>query len=191
MPCLSSLCFAFALGVLFARAHRETLAQKDQPLQAPGAWLVAAFGALFWGPATGYLMLVEPAWSVSYWTDPANLPMAFGPLLVLSYAIAPMLGYLAAANAAMTSRNHRLLWLLGLSVGITVVLVLAGLPRLLVVGSYRQYQQGFGLEPLAGSSLGLTLVWSALVYALVVAWTQSRLRGPLQTHLRPFLPPKG
>lgn len=190
MPCLSSLCLAFALGVLFARAHQETLAQKDQPLQAPGAWLVVAFGVLFWGPATGYLMLVNPAWSLSYWSDPATLPVAFAPLLVLAYAIAPLLGYLAAANAAMTSRSDRLLWLLGLSVGVTVVLVLAGLPRLLVVGSYRQYQQGFGLLPLAGSSLGLTLVWSALVYALVVVWTQSRLRRPQDVHLGPFLPPK-
>lgn len=190
MPCLSTLCLAFAVGVLFSRAHRESLSRQEHPLQAPGAWLVVAFGVVFWGPVMGYLMLRDASWSLSYWFDPARLPGAFGPALVLTYAVAPLAGYLVGSSAAMANRNDRLLWLLSVSVVVAVVIALAGLPRLLIVGNYRQYQQGFGLQPLAGSALGMTLVWSALVVAPVVAWTTSRLRQLSDAHLRASLSPK-
>jgi hypothetical protein len=184
------LCLAFALGVLFSRAHQESLSRQEHPLQAPGAWLVVAFGVVFWGPAMGYLMLRDLAWALSYWIDPALLPGGFAPLLVLTYAMAPLGGYLVASSTALASRSDRLLWLLSLSLVVAVVLVLAGLPRLLVVGTYRQFQQGFGLQPLAGGALGSTLVWSALVVAPVVVWTTSRLKQLSDAHLRASLPPK-
>lgn len=190
MPCLSTLCLAFALGVLFSRAHQESLSRQEHPLQAPGAWLVVAFGVVFWGPAMGYLMLRDLAWSLSYWLDPGRLPGGFAPLVVLTYAMAPLGGYLVASSAALASRNDRLLWLLSLSVVLAVVLVLAGLPRLLAVGSYRQYQQGYGLQPLAGSALGMTLVWTALVVAPAVVWMTTRLRQLSDAHLRASLPTK-
>lgn len=178
MPCLGSLCASFVLGVLFARAHREHLSRYEQPLQAPGAWLVVGFGLFFWGPALGYLMLTNPAWSTSYWFDPAKLPAAAAPLIVLIYACIPFVGYVTAARPLASNRNHRVAWLFSLSIGATLILMVAGLPRLLVVGTYHQYKQGFGLEQLAGSSLGLTLVWSVLVIAIVVAWLTQRLRNP-------------
>lgn len=190
MPCLSTLCLAFALGVLFSRAHQESLSRQEHPLQAPGAWLVVAFGVVFWGPAMGYLMLRDVAWALSYWLDPKLLPSGFAPLLVLTYAMAPLGGYLIASSAAMANRGDRLLWLLSVSFVIAVVLVLAGLPRLLVVGNFKQYQQGYGLQPLAGSALGLTLVWSALVVAPAVVWMTTRLRQLSDAHLRASLPPK-
>lgn len=135
-------------------------------------------------------MLRDLAWSLSYWLDPSQLPAGFAPLLVLTYAMAPLGGYLVASSAAMANRSDRLLWLLSLSVLMAVVLALAGLPRLLVVGNFRQYQQGFGLQPLAGSALGLTLVWTALVVTPAVVWMTSRLRQLSDAHLRASLPPK-
>lgn len=123
-------------------------------------------------------MLANLAWSTSYWFDPARLPAAVAPLIVLTYACAPFVGYLTAAGPIASNRHHRIAWLFSLSIGATLVLVVTGLPRSLVVGTYHQYQQGFGLEQLAGSTLGLTLVWSVLVIALVVAWLTQRLRNP-------------
>ncbi len=188
MPCLSTLCLAFALGVLFSRAHQESLARQEHPLQAPGAWLVLAFGVVFWGPAMGYLLLRDPAWALSYWLDPALLPNGFAAMLVLTQALVPLVGYLSASSTAMANRGDRSLWLLSTSVVLSVALALAGLPRLLIVGNFRQYQQGFGLAPLAGSELGLTLVWSALVVTPTVVWMTTRLKQLSDAHLRASLP---
>ncbi len=181
MPLLSTLCLTFLIGVLFARAHRDTLTQQEQPLQAPGAWLVLAFGVFFWGPAMAYLILTNLPWAVSYWFEPSHLPTAITSLAVLAYAGGPMLGYLAAAQPLMSNRNDRVVLLMGSSIGLTAISILIGLPRLLVVGTHREYQQGFGLEQLAGSSLGLTLVWSVVMFGLVVTWLAQRLRKPSAT----------
>lgn len=139
----------------------------------------------------GYLMLRNVAWASSYWVDPARVPDVFAPLLVLTYAMAPLGGYLVASSAAMSTRTDRSLWLLSASLVVATALLLAGLPRLLVVGTYAQHEEGFGLAPLAGSPLGMTLVWSALVVASVVVWMTTRLRQLSDAHLRASLPPKG
>lgn len=190
MPCLGALCMAFALGVLFAHAHRETISRQEHSLQAPGAWLVVAFGVLFSGPVLGYLMVSNPAWALSYWLDPSRLPSMWGLVLTLSYAVLPLLGFVVAAGPVMAGRIDRLLALMSLATGVTVLAFIGAIPRMLVVGSIRQYQNGFGLEPLAGSPLGLSLVWTVLVCALVVTWVVHRLRKLSELHIQPFLPPQ-
>lgn len=184
VPLLSTLCLTFVLGVLFARAHRDNLSRQEQPLQASGAWLVLAFGVLFWGPLTGYVVLSHLPWAVSYWFDTASVPASASPLVVLAYTATPLVGFVVAAKPLMANRNDRALWLLSASLGLTALTLVAALPRLLVVGTYRQYQQGFGLEQLAGSPLGLTLVWSVLLAGMVVTWVTHRLRKTAELGLR-------
>jgi hypothetical protein len=184
VPLLSTLCLTFVLGVLFARAHRDSLSRQEHPLQASGAWLVLAFGVLFWGPLAGYVILSHLPWAVSYWFDAASLPQSLSPLIVLAYAVTPLLGFVVAAKPLMANRNDRALWLLVASLGCTVLTLASGLPRLVVVGTYRQYQQGFGLEQLAGSPLGLTLVWSVFLAGAVVTGVTHRLRKTAELAVR-------
>jgi hypothetical protein len=50
------------------------------------------------------------------------------------------------------------------------------LPRLRVVASYAQFHGDFGTEPLAGSPVGVGLLWMTTVVAFSAAWTTRMLR---------------
>ena len=48
--------------------------------------------------------------------------------------------------------------------------------RLAVVGTTAQVRGDFGTQPLAGSGLGMSLLWLAVVVAVTLAWTLAALR---------------
>lgn len=177
MPSASLLFLAFALGVTFAAASRDELRRQEEALQATATWIVLLFSVFFFAPSATYLMMRNLAWSLSYWVDPAVLPGWFPALLGLAYASMPLAGFLAAAPSVLRGRDPTVVAMALSAAVVAVALVVFGLPRLLVEGTYRQYHQNFGLRNVAGSPLGHTLIWTVLTYVPVVAWTISTLKS--------------
>jgi hypothetical protein len=164
------------LGVLFAAAAKEDLRQRQTVLASTATWIVLLFSFLIFAPTATYLVAYNLDWSFGYWIDTAQLPMLTLPALGLCFVAVPLIGYLLGA---VSSRKHSALPLFaygGLSVGAAFLSLLAGLPRLVVDGSYVEYHNQFGLRALAGSALGYSLLWSFVVLALCVLWTYATLR---------------
>jgi hypothetical protein len=173
--CLAALCFAVSLGLAFAYARRGTLTRQEHAFPPSGLWYVLGFSALFFSPTVSHLVANNLAWSLSYWVDPVYLP----PIVMVAWyaglAAVPVCGFLVGAWTLRQAQGPLFLTLFVGGLLSAAACITVGYPRLAVVGSYHKFHHGFGLAPLSGSDVGMTLLWAVLLHVVVAAWTYQRL----------------
>lgn len=184
MPLVAVLVSGFLLGMVFAWSAADEQKRTRSPLQSEAAWVVLAFGIVVFGPSAGTLVAFHGDWSLSFWWPAAALPAPALAFCVLCCALAPLVGF--GFGVAMLRRRKPLILLY---VGGAALLGCAGaslfiLPRLLVEASYVEFHSsfgsgfgaGFGARPIAGSTLGYSLLWIGALVSGVSLWTAHALR---------------
>lgn len=143
----------------------------------------AAYGAFMLFlllPVSAYFYLFHGDWFMLYTVDVRSLPSALVLLGVLAEAGLGVLGFFVAAVCV---RNARIGWAFALAgtCAVAAVGVVFVVPeRLRVIGSFRQYWGGFGLEPYGGSLFqGALAMGSFLIYGAVYLLVRIR-RGQLR-----------
>jgi hypothetical protein len=173
--CIAALCFSLSLGLAFAYAHRETLVREEHAFPASGLWYVLGFSVLFFSPTLSHLVARNLAWSLSYWVDPGVLPPFVMVAWYFTLAVVPVTSYLLGAWTLRQSQSPLFLTLFVGGLLATTACIMVGYPRLMVVGTYQKYHQSFGLEPLSGSDVGITILLVVVLHVAVAAWTYHRL----------------
>ncbi len=138
--------------------------------------LVLLFSILVFVPACAYFLVFEPAWAYLYLVEGARRFAALNFLTLCAAVASVPAGFLLATPHARAQRSMDVGRLAALPAGIAFVILLTSLPRLAVRASYAQFHGDFGTEPLAGSSLGWAVLWSALVTTSAALYTASALR---------------
>jgi hypothetical protein len=172
----------FALGVGFAWFAREDLSRSPATagIASRSLAIVLLFAALVFAPVSAYFLAFESDWSYAYLVDTRRIPSAFQlGLVVLDTASTPA-GFLMAARYAKLKKLRPMLVLAlpGLALALGCVAFTAD--RLSVQASYAQFHGDFGTHPVAGSSLGYSLLWMDLMLALGVAWTWRHVQQAVQ-----------
>lgn len=175
MVCLATLCLAISLGLAFAYGHREALTRHEHAFPPSGLWLVLGFSALFFSPTLCHLIANNLAWSSSYWIDPNVLPPFFMVAWYFTLAALPVGSYLVGAWTLHHAQTPLFVTLLVGFCLATAGCILVGYPRLMVVGTYHNFHQSFGLSALSGSDVGVTVLWLVVTHVAVAVWTYHRL----------------
>jgi hypothetical protein len=138
--------------------------------------LVGLFGLLVYGPLTAYFVAFNPDWAYGFVVSTARLPGVADSAVVLASMVAPATGFAVAAHRAAELRVGSLLQLAAIPASVAVVALAVGFSRVAVQATYTQFHGDFGVEPVAGSRLGLSLLWMSAVLAGAIAWTTWCLR---------------
>ncbi len=98
----------------------------------------------------------------------------------------------AAAHAARARRLPVLAWLIAVPAVAFAAVLASGVARLSVSATYAQYKGGFGVQPIASSTLGRSILLMGFMLLLGLAWTVralhqvgheqargERMRGPV------------
>jgi hypothetical protein len=177
MPLLIAPPVGILIGVLFAWAAREDLARSERgPLASP-AWLLAvAFGLLIHGPVAGYFLAYAPDWSIAYLVDSQKSPVLVDMVALLVTAASPTVGYLLAVPSASRREAPALLrWTLPLLILVVAATIALG-PRLSTEANYAQYRGSFGTRSVAGSGLGIAVLWMNTILLCCAGWVAKSLR---------------
>ncbi len=178
MPAPIAPLLGFCFGILFAWSCREEIARARG---APWAdWrslaMVVLFSVLVFAPICAYFLAFEADWSYAYYVDTHRIPSALDLALVLGDAASVPLGFFLAIAPVRTRRAGPVLRL-GVPFAFFVLVgVLLASNRLKVQASYAQFHGDFGIRPIAGGSLGYSLLWMDSLLAFGVAFTMQKLR---------------
>jgi small-conductance mechanosensitive channel len=165
----------FGLG--FAWFAREDLAHSDRgPLATPALLLTTAFGLLILGPATGYFLAYAPDWSVAYLLDTQRLPPAVEMVALLFVTASPTLGFVISARAASRREGGPLLRGAAALVVVLAAVTIGLSRRFATDASFTQYHGNFSTRSIAGSNLGLSLLWMNAIVWASAGWVLRQLR---------------
>jgi hypothetical protein len=162
----------FLLGVSFAWAARKNLSKVDGPLLlARPVVVAAAFAAFVYGPLCGYFAAFHGDWAYLYIVDWEKVPSALDLAFVLAASAAVPLGTIAAWSAARGRRLNAVARIAVVPATVTLGLLAWGAKRLAVSATYAQFHGDFGVQPIAASTLGRGLLWTAIVATVGIAWS--------------------
>jgi hypothetical protein len=177
MPVLIAPVVGLLIGVFFAWMARVDLARSERgPMTSPALLLVLAFGLLIHGPVTGYFLAYAPDWSFAYLVDSQRVPGIGAMAALLLAAASPTLGYLVSLSPASRSEGASLLrWSLPLLVLVIAVTIALG-SRLGTEANYAQFRGSFGTRSVAGSGLGVSILWMNGVLFVCAGWVAKCVR---------------
>lgn len=156
-----SVIAGFAAGCGVAWVARGALRHARDRLRGAYAKVALWFGLLVWMPATLGVYLLAPDWSLMYLANPIHLPAALMfPLIALSSAGAPALGFLAAQRIDASAHGRQLYATVG---GALLLLLGFGMRRIATGGTYEDVHYGTGGVWLSQ----LAVFWPVLIITLV------------------------
>ena len=171
MPLPFAPLVGFLVGIALALAAASEVARDDGPMVMSRPFgLTVAFAMLIHTPVVGYFVAFHGDWAYLYVVPWHRVPSALDLTFVLLGAAATVAGQSAAYPFV---RKRRLGALVGLAAGPLALLVaLATLfsRQLGTSANFAQFHGGFGVEPIAASTLGRGVLWMACVYAAGLAW---------------------
>jgi hypothetical protein len=183
MPALMAPLLGLTLGFLLAWSAADELAQAPGSGVTSRALLVVSlFGLMVFAPVSGYFLAFAPDWSFLYLLDTNATPTALQFFVVLLNAVSVPAGFALAARPARLRSYGTLTRLIAAGTAVCCVILGIAHSRLRVNGSYAQFHGDFGLEPVAGGSLGYALLWMGLVLVGAFAWTIRSLRQLGKNH---------
>ena len=185
MPFTTLSLLGLGIGAAAAVAGATELRVSPRPALLSDSF--AAFGAfmlLLLVPVSVYFYLFHGDWFMLYTVDVHTIPSG---LVLLGFAAQVGLGLLGFFYAALCVRSARMSWALVLiamcafaAVGVVFVVP----ERLRVMGSFRQYWGGFGLEPFGGAlfqgaiAMGVFLVFGTVYLLIRIRRGQMRMQRP-------------
>ncbi|HEY5959613.1 MAG TPA: hypothetical protein VIV60_23825 [Polyangiaceae bacterium] len=135
-----------------------------------------AFGILIHGPVAGYFLAYAPDWSIAYLVDSQQLPVMLDMTALLLTAASPCIGYLLAVSPASRRESAVILrWTVPLLVLVIAETIALG-PRLSTEANYAQFRGSFGTRTVAGSGLGIAMLWMNAVLLCSAGWVAKSLR---------------
>ncbi len=166
----------FAAGAAVAHTARGPLARAEDPLRTRWFAVVGLLACGAYAPAAVVTYGQYPDWSLMYFVDPAQLPLALMlPVVLVFGLVAPPLGYLAVwrgrAAGAEASRVP-----LAVAVAVLVLTVGLGAGRLASVAWYDDFHHGGPRVPLADSPLLWVLVLSLFFVSFATLFSLAQLR---------------
>ena len=185
MPFTTLSLLGVGIGAAAAVAGSTELRVSPKPALLSDCF--AAYGAfmvLLLLPISAYFYLFHGDWFMLYTVDVRGLPSAVALLGLLAEGGLGLLGFLGAASCV---RNARVAWALAMvaTCGVAAAAVVFVVPeRLRVMGSFRQYWGGFGLEPYGGAllqgalAMGAFLVYGAAYLLVRIRRGQMRIQRP-------------
>lgn len=177
MPAIQLLLIGFALGVWYAWTARDQLRRSEGAWRTPAGFVVGAFSTLVFAPACCLLCLTHADWSLGYLVSSGGLPNSWPVLMMLAYSVIVPLGFAVGSSRAKQSQAMLVTRLTLVPLAFAAALALLCVRPLSVVGTTQQYAGQFGLAPVAGSSLGYSLLWLSVVLPASVAWTLRLLQS--------------
>lgn len=177
MPLLVAPFVGALLGVLLALAGRDEIRRTTVPPASTRGFLVTCLvSCLLFAPALGYFVAFYPDWAYAYLISGRQIPSAIDLVEVLVSSAVPPFTF---AWAASSLRRHAVRELVrGVSVVVvalgTVLVVFGG--RWLVLTSSEAFREGYDLQPITGTSLGVSLAWMDGCLALAVGFAATQLR---------------
>jgi len=176
LPLPTLLFLAFASGLAAALGARAELRVSPRP-----AMLTKSFGSymLFAGlvlvPVSAYFYVFHGDWFLLYLVDVRRVPSALALLGFLLEAGVGAAGFSAGAVLVRSQRETIGGALTGLAVLGALAVVVVARERLRVVGSYAQFEGGFGLDPYGSGALwqGTAVMTALLLVGL--GWLLARL----------------
>jgi len=176
MPMPTLLCLAFASGVAAALAGRAELRISPRPLlltQSAGAWL--AFGLFVLVPVSVYFYLFHGDWFLLYAVDIRRVPSAVALLGFLGELALGVAGFVLGGALVRAQRDSIAGGVIGATCLAAVIAVVVSWDRLAVVGSYAQYEGGFGLSPFGSGALLSGTVAMGLILIAGLGYLLGRL----------------
>lgn len=185
MPFTTLSLLGVGIGAAAAVAGATELRVSPRPALLSDSFAAfSAFMVLLLLPISAYFYLFHGDWFMLYTVDVRNLPSG---LVLLGVMVEAGLGLLGFFCAAVCVRNARVGWALALvaacafaAVGVVFVFP----ERLRVMGSFRQYWGGFGLEPFGGAlfqgalAMGFFLVFGTVYLLIRIRRGQMRMQRP-------------
>lgn len=160
MPVLVALPFGLSLGLGFAWLARGELRRlTPSDFGTRGLAIAALFAWFVFAPVSAYFLAFEPDWCFAYLFDTARASAALTPaLLLLELGSVPAGFLLGQRLLARGGEEATLLRVVSGTAVLTLGAVMLGLRRFAVRGNYAQFHGDFGTQPLAGSSLGYSIL---------------------------------
>ncbi len=156
-----------------ALAARAELRVSPRP-----AWLTRGFGAylvfamFLLVPTSVYFYVFHGDWFLLYLLDVERVPSAIALIGFVCEAALGAVGYTVAASLVRAQRDRLAVALACLCLAVAAGVVALVRDRLSVVGTFAQYQGGFGLEPFSTGALvqGCFVmgIWLLLGFAYLV-----------------------
>lgn len=181
LPLPTLVCIAFASGIAAAWGGRIELRLSPRPALFTRSFAAyASFAALLLIPITIYFYVFHGDWFLLYLVDVATIPSAVAMLgFVVELAVGAA-GFVVGSTLVRMQRDGSTLIA---SIGALVLGVgvpLAVPDRLMVVGTYAQFEGGFGLQAFGGGPL----LQGGVVMAVLLFGGLAYLLGRLQLHGR-------
>jgi hypothetical protein len=152
------------MGAAAALAAAHELRISPRPIVLADSFAAfAAFLLLLLLPVSVYFYVFHGDWFMLYLVDVRRVPSA---LALFGFLAELAIGFLGFVFSAVCVRNQRNPWVVTALVGCLIgsLGVVALYPeRLRVLGTFRQYQGGFGLLPYGGSLLQGALAMGGLL----------------------------
>ena len=170
VPLPTLLCLVFATGLSSALAGRVELPVSPRPaLLTTHSEAFAVFAALVAIPIGCYFYVFHGDWFLLYTIDVRRIPSA---LALVGFVVLGGIGALGFAVGASMVRGQRDTLggaLVGLSALAGIAVILVAKDRLALVGTFGQYEGGFGLHSFGtGPLVQGTIVMSAILFVGIV-----------------------
>lgn len=175
MPAYVSPFIGLALGALFAWA-RVSGPEADPAESARQLGVVALFSLAVFMPVAGYFVVFEGDWAYGYFFDARRVPSAVDLSLCLLDAAAVPLGFWLTRSRLIARKMAWALAALAAPMTLALCVVVALGSRLGIAATFEQFEGSYGLAPLSGSALGLSLLWMNGVLIAGVFLTVHALR---------------
>jgi hypothetical protein len=177
VPVVSLPLFSIVVGLLLSWSARG----REGNGSPRGGSLVMLYTLVVHAPACATLLALNPDWSCSYVVSPGRLQTALVLGSSLSTAAAVPLGFLLGKGRSRTRHTNPLLWATALfcSIATNTLLFIAPLTR---DATFVEYHNDFGVQGLAGSALGYSLIWAVVALGCALVFTHTHLRRFAQEH---------
>ncbi len=176
MPAWLAPLVGSSLGALFAWSMRRFQGQKGRNASAASS-TVAWFAVLVFAPIAAYFTLRAGDWAVAYAFASSEVPIGLS-LGWIALSTSSVSAAFAATTRALDEGRLRAATALAIAPTMTLVAAVVALaPRLRLVGTYRMFSGGFGMDSIVGTALGYTLAAMSAILVLGAVVTIRALRG--------------
>lgn len=171
MPVVSLPLFSIVVGLLLSWSARG----REGGRSLRGGSLVMLYTLVVHAPACATLLALNPDWSCSYVVSPGRLQTALVLGSSLLTAGAVPFGFLLGKSRARSRHTNPLLWatVLFSSMAANTLVFIRQLTR---DATFVEYHNDFGVQGLAGSALGYSLIWAVVALGCALVFTHTHLR---------------
>ena len=169
MPLPTLICLAFATGIVAAIAGRVELRVSPRPALLTRSFMAyVVFASFVLVPIAVYFYIFHGDWFLLYTIDVSRIPSALALVGFLALMAVGAMGFMLGSVMVRSQRETLGGVVSALAVIAAVAVAVVARERLMVVGSFAQYEGRFGLEPFGEGPLvqGAALMGTLLLLGI-------------------------